>query len=59
MDDLFVIIQTWDNVCGETIIDKDEDIPMLVSKTMRHAVCILILFFSSRVLKYLRSPFCL
>ena len=39
MDDLFVIIQTWDNVCGEKTIDKDEDIPLLVSKTMKHAVC--------------------
>ena len=40
VDDLFVIIQTWDNVRRETTTskDKEEDIPQLISRTMRHAV---------------------
>jgi len=36
VDDLFVIVQTWDNVYGA--IDDKEPIPYKMSRTMRHAV---------------------
>ena len=37
VDDLFVIIQTWDNVCMETTKIK-ESVPEKISRTMKHAV---------------------
>lgn len=38
VDDIFVIVQTWDNVAGS--INDKEPIPEKVSRTMKHAVSI-------------------
>lgn len=36
VDDIFVIVQTWENIAGS--IDDKEPIPEKISRTMRHAV---------------------